>query len=142
MKPSDVHETMLADMRWWYFARHFENEEAAKIAFDELQALSSEQHGEAWIGCYRILDNWELPSEGKARLIVVVGHIEDKVQWAARQLQGEFFLMEPEEVSGLIARRIRVLASHEALKLPGGTYGTHWGEQGIRVKPDGKIEPR
>jgi hypothetical protein len=124
---------------WWYVARHYESEDEALEAFERMNAFAARLKGKAEIAGYRLLDAY--PPEGKARLVVVIGLIEQRVREAAVSLKGERWEMPPNQVRGLIARRIRFLYAGKALGAEPGVHVFRHGKSGMHLDDAGRVVP-
>lgn len=137
---ADVQSTTVLDVPWWYAVHDYESEDEAKADFDRVNTMTEEEQGPSGgLAGYRILDDWA-EQGGRPRRVVVLGAIEEKVVWAARQLGGTPVLMDADVVYGLIARRIRFLANADEMQIGPGHYTFRHGESGMRINKDGTVE--
>lgn len=130
---SDVKRITVFDRPWWYVARIYDDPVEAKQQFDLVNEHAARLKGEAKIAGYRLL-------EGEARLVVVLGHIEERVKEAAELLGGEPHEMHPRSIVALVARRLRFLMAAHELRAGPGVHTFQHGE-GLRLDERGRVVP-
>lgn len=125
--------------RWFYVARRFETPEQAREAFERINAHANRLQGKAGLAGYRLLDDLT-DKGGVPRIVVIIGAGEERVREAARMLDGEKHDMPPDQVRGLVFRRLRFLLAAGQL---GATPGVHLfqHEHGMRLDDRGNVVP-
>jgi len=126
-----IHRTELGDMTWWWLSRRYRTERGAVAAFNRLQAVGKQRHGELDLGIYRHGE------EGSpVDTVTVVSHRPEGMEVADRELAlGEDVAQHPLTVEALIVRRARVLAELEEEHAQPGSYLIRRGRP-ARVSPE------
>lgn len=123
----------LDPLAWYAVSREYEDGDAARAAWEELQDADEIRGGELELGIYR-----HGTEDGTPCLVTAVGHRREGVEEADRILQGTDFDLPDEWAQALILRRIDVLALQLVEGAP-STLKIRRG-RGAKIRPDGTVD--